>query len=91
MDVRPDSTSPDLTSTTCPDGDRDDLRTLLPDLGRELCRPISDLRGELDRIPAGPATSAAGPVQAMMTLCDELLALTYRELIEGNPPPAGES
>ncbi len=61
------------------------LRSILANLGLEICRPLESLRGGIGRFlddPDRPA-SEAERVQAetMLTLCDDLGRLTRERLV----------
>jgi signal transduction histidine kinase len=60
--------------------DTDELRSILSNLSRELCRPLMSLRAGFDLLlaEANPSVSTAqrGHVRTMTGLCDDLLRLT---------------
>jgi len=63
-----------------PDRDRDDLRAILANLGREIRHPLESLRGGIGELLADPdrPISDAERTQArtMLALCDDLDRLT---------------
>ncbi len=99
MDAQETAQSSTLSSTENEAGrgfvDTDELRAILANLSRELCRPLMSLRAGFDLLLAeantSVTTSQRGHVRTMTGLCDDLLRLTrtyldYAGLIHGTRP-----
>jgi signal transduction histidine kinase len=74
------------------EADHPQLRSILANLSREICRPLDSLRDGIGRFldetdrPISDAERAQA--QTMMTLCDDLGLLTRERL--GEPRPRSE-
>jgi len=95
MDARPDMPESPPRDGTPPPSENDDVRTILSDLGHELCRPLTSLRMGFDLLLADAARPIThdqlGHVRTMVGLCDDLLRMThtyldYAGLVQGTHP-----